>query len=144
MKKCTRCGRMLKNPKSVVNGMGPVCYRKWKASLESEKESNIFLAGDYGDDVVMERLNNRAATNVPSVRVLHSPTGFEWGYGGSGPADLALNILLKYGVPMQLAEVLHQDFKWAHIANVPAEGGRLEGSTIRQWISEHTPKEAVA
>lgn len=25
--------------------------------------------------------------------VLHSPTGFEWGYGGSGPADLALSIL---------------------------------------------------
>ncbi len=26
--------------------------------------------------------------------VWHSPSGFEWGYGGSGPADLALNILL--------------------------------------------------
>ena len=26
--------------------------------------------------------------------VWHSPIGFEWGYGGSGPADLALNILL--------------------------------------------------
>ena len=25
--------------------------------------------------------------------VLHSPTGFGWGYGGSGPADLALSIL---------------------------------------------------
>lgn len=25
--------------------------------------------------------------------VYHSPTGFEWGYPGSGPADLALNIL---------------------------------------------------
>ena len=23
----------------------------------------------------------------------HSPTGFEWGYGGSGPAQLALAIL---------------------------------------------------
>lgn len=25
--------------------------------------------------------------------VVHSPDGFEWGYGGSGPADLALAIL---------------------------------------------------
>lgn len=25
--------------------------------------------------------------------VVHSPTGFEWGYAGSGPADLALSIL---------------------------------------------------
>ncbi len=26
--------------------------------------------------------------------VWHSPTGFEWGYAGSGPADLALNLLV--------------------------------------------------
>jgi hypothetical protein len=25
--------------------------------------------------------------------VLHSPSGFAWGYGGSGPADLALSLL---------------------------------------------------
>jgi len=30
----------------------------------------------------------------PLPHVIHdSPTGFEWGYGGSGPADLALSIL---------------------------------------------------
>ena len=28
-------------------------------------------------------------TVVPHI-ALHSPTGFNWGYGGSGPADLAL------------------------------------------------------
>ena len=28
--------------------------------------------------------------------VFHSPTGFEWGYAGSGPADLALSILADY------------------------------------------------
>jgi len=32
------------------------------------------------------------STNVPHHIVHHSPTGFEWGYGGSGPADLALNL----------------------------------------------------
>jgi hypothetical protein len=31
-------------------------------------------------------------TNVPHNIVYHSPTGFEWGYGGSGPAELALNL----------------------------------------------------
>lgn len=29
-------------------------------------------------------------------RVLHSPTGMNWGYGGSGPADLALSILCNF------------------------------------------------
>lgn len=28
--------------------------------------------------------------------VHHSPSGFEWGYGGSGPSDLALSILCDY------------------------------------------------
>jgi hypothetical protein len=29
---------------------------------------------------------------LPHV-AFHSPTGFEWGYGGSGPADLSLSLL---------------------------------------------------
>ena len=32
---------------------------------------------------------------LPHV-VLHSPTGFGWGYGGSGPGDAALSILADY------------------------------------------------
>lgn len=31
----------------------------------------------------------------------HSPTGFEWGYGGSGPAQLALAILADHFGPLQ-------------------------------------------
>jgi hypothetical protein len=31
--------------------------------------------------------------SIPQAHKHHSPTGFEIGYGGSGPADLALNIL---------------------------------------------------
>ena len=31
--------------------------------------------------------------NIPQRHQHHSPTGFEFGYGGSGPADFALNIL---------------------------------------------------
>ncbi|MCK5640871.1 MAG: hypothetical protein KAJ19_08740 [Gammaproteobacteria bacterium] len=32
------------------------------------------------------------ATNVRHSIVYHSPDGFEWGYAGSGPAELALNL----------------------------------------------------
>ena len=32
----------------------------------------------------------------------HSPTGFEWGYGGSGPAQLALAILADHQLPPSL------------------------------------------
>lgn len=37
--------------------------------------------------------NGTAVCSIPQRHIHHSPTGFEFGYGGSGPADLALNIL---------------------------------------------------
>jgi len=43
--------------------------------------------------------------------VNHSPTGFEWGYTGAGPAQLAFAILLDhYGAPGP-ALLFYQDFK---------------------------------
>ena len=40
----------------------------------------------------------------------HSPTGFEWGYPGSGPSQLALAILADV-VGDELAQVHYQSFK---------------------------------
>ncbi len=48
----------------------------------------------------------------------HSPTGFEWGYGGSGPAQLALAILADYTRDDQLALNLHQRFKFKVIGSL--------------------------
>lgn len=48
----------------------------------------------------------------------HSPDGFNWGYGGSAPAQLALALLLTTTDP-ETAIRLHQDFKWAFIATLP-------------------------
>jgi hypothetical protein len=48
----------------------------------------------------------------------HSPAGFEWGYGGSGPAQLALALLLDCGLPVQVASRLYQTFKWQVIARI--------------------------
>jgi len=49
----------------------------------------------------------------------HSPDGFSWGYGGSGPAQLALAILLCAGVPEDKAVEIHQDFKRDFVAQLP-------------------------
>lgn len=46
----------------------------------------------------------------------HSPDGFNWGYGGSGPSQLALAVLLELtGGPGN-----YQEFKWRVIANLPS------------------------
>lgn len=51
----------------------------------------------------------------------HSPDGFEWGYGGSGPAQLALSLLLDYTGDAEVALQFYQAFKAAHIAGRPRE-----------------------
>ena len=51
-----------------------------------------------------------------SLRVInHSPTGFNAGYPGSGPAQTALAILLKL-LPKQEAVRYHQQFKSKYLA----------------------------
>ena len=41
---------------------------------------------------------------------VHSPDGFNWGYAGSGPADLALSLLTDI-IGKDDAEKLYQSFK---------------------------------
>ena len=75
-------------------------------------------------DIVCERVDARAVlTGVPHEWVWHSPGGFEWGYGGSGPADLALNILLSATGDRDFAALQRQRFKRDLIAPLPASGG---------------------
>jgi len=58
-----------------------------------------------------------------SLKVVnHSPTGFCWGYAGSGPAQLALAILLDYfNGDRERALSLYQDFKFKVIAQLPMD-----------------------
>jgi len=51
----------------------------------------------------------------------HSPTGLNWGYGGSGPAQCALAILADHLGDDQAAGRLYQGFKWAVVAGLPID-----------------------
>ena len=51
----------------------------------------------------------------------HSPTGFNWGYGGSGPAQLALALLADATGDDDLAQKLHQKYKWQVVGKLPSE-----------------------
>lgn len=64
----------------------------------------------------------------------HSPDGFQWGYGGSGPADTALSILHDC-VGKKDAEHYYQDFKWIFIAGA---GNKLEVTEedIKVWLAK--------
>jgi hypothetical protein len=64
----------------------------------------------------------------------HSPTGFCWGYSGSGPAQLALALLLHAGVSKEDALDLYQDFKARHISGLPNGKDFVVELDIQAWV----------
>ena len=70
----------------------------------------------------------------------HSPTGLEWGYGGSGPAQLALAVLAD-AVGSEVALELYQQFKWQWAAGLKADTWEINEAQVRTWV-ERTRKEA--
>ena len=93
-----------------------------------------------------------ARSSIPQRHVHYAPRGFDWGFGGSGPADLALNVLALF-LPLapeatsvtlrdgssisEAAWALHQEFKYDLIATLPRSGGDISVQTIRAWITAH-------
>src|SRR5947207_11574264 len=82
----------------------------------------------------------------------HSPNGFSWGYGGSGPADLALAILadaFRERPTRSAASAfrkrdlrclqLYQDFKWQFVARWGDEWEITERE-IEQWAARFQEK----
>lgn len=64
----------------------------------------------------------------------HSPSGVEWGYAGSGPAQLAL-ALLALVADDETAIEYHQQFKLGVIAGLPERGWRTTTDMIADWVS---------
>lgn len=73
----------------------------------------------------------------------HSPTGFEWGYGGSGPAQLALALLADHLGDTDRAVALHQEFKSAVVAVLPYCGWALTDLQIQQAVENLQTPTAV-
>jgi hypothetical protein len=73
----------------------------------------------------------------------HSPTGFEWGYGGSGPAQLALALLADWSCNSRFAVKHYQDFKFKLVAGLPRREWELTGTQIQELVNAITaPKRA--
>lgn len=105
----------------------------------------------------------RGRAPLPHI-IMHSPSGFEWGHGGSGPSDLALAILadalgesarlpvavFERYAPEHAARIadmrawaLHHAFKWDVIARLPRRGSwMLTSRDVRNWLAMQ-PETAV-
>lgn len=86
-----------------------IIYRGWRT--------------DNGDCRVTVQAEGKLPRRLPMRLDLfnHSPTGPEWGYAGSGPAQLALALLAHVLQDDERAVRLHQRFKFAVIAPMPRD-----------------------
>lgn len=101
--------------------------------------------------IFTRREDGSLITNVPHLVTVHSPTGYEIGYGGSGPADLALNICeyvlrqLGYDGPCEkgfqdqgryflAAWAMHQEFKWKFLAGLNRDGSTIGWQRVKEWV----------
>jgi hypothetical protein len=96
------------------------------------------LRTDSGPAVWIE--DGRVRRDLPHV-VRHSPTGFNWGYGGSGPADLALSLLIDALGRRRKAQQLYQAFKWDIVARLPYTEWTLSRVDILAWVRQHESQE---
>ena len=65
--------------------------------------------------------------------VNHSPDGFEWGYGGSGPAQLAFAILLHHS-GLEAALSYYQRFKAEVIQNITDDTWTIPKESVTKWL----------
>ena len=73
---------------------------------------------------------------APSISIVnHSPDGFEWGYAGSGCAQLALAICLKW-LSREEALAVYQTFKFETIAPMERSNFELNLGWVKGRLNE--------
>lgn len=88
--------------------------------------------------VVVEILINDVPYGELANTGYHSLTGFEWGYGGSGPANLAYSLIFDACDQDKVcAEKWYQIFKYEVVAQFPREGWSLPAEAVRAWVDQH-------
>ena len=77
-------------------------YKGYRESVDNYAEDNFITV----DGKNFERAMLQKSLDIRN----HSPTGFNWGYGGSGPHQLALALLMDATNDNYVAETFHHDF----------------------------------
>lgn len=101
--------------------------------------NRVFEGRRTPDGAVLVTLEGRCLPLAPSLRLRpHSPTGFEWGYGGSGPSQLALALLLASGVEAREALALYQAFKTEVVSGLSNPTWRLTSAEVLEWAARQS------
>lgn len=87
-----------------------------------------------GGTAVHKQVDDLSPTDLAMRNELrnHSPDGAEWGYAGSGPAQLSLALLADV-LGDDAAQDLYQRFKRDVVAGLPREGFTISAEAIEEW-----------
>jgi hypothetical protein len=106
-------------------------FKGWRYGiqpLDTSSDNKVVFSVDKGE----------SWANLPMCldKVYHSPTGFSWGYHGSGPAQLAFAILDKYfnGQETHFVESVYQKFKQEFVATWKGDSWELNSKDVEMWI----------
>lgn len=66
----------------------------------------------------------------------HSPSGFEWGYGGSGPAQLALALTADVLADDDRARRVYPQFKFRVVAAMSGDAWTLTEAQVRSAVAD--------
>lgn len=97
---------------------------------------------DGGCTVLVQDGFRHAALNPRTDLFNHSPDGFEWGYAGSGPAQLALALLADALGDDERALSLHQRFKAAFVAQIEDDTWSITDAAIIARVHEIEAEDA--
>jgi hypothetical protein len=129
--------------------LDPLPTRPWNADVKIWREHGV------------RDTSGLVGASIPHTVIWHSPDGFNFGYEGSGAADLALNILNAFvppgpeidaeneeeymdrddapqkcfrGTCSRFAARYHQQFKREFIAPMCDPGATISAATVVAWI----------
>ena len=109
--------------------------RYYEGTYHASGEWNVHVVLNVSDPVISEVY--RAPLDPCLKMVNHSPTGFAWGYQGSGPAQLAFALLYHVTKDKETSQRFYQRFKADVIGAMPMEGNwKLSYNDIVEWLGE--------
>lgn len=106
---------------------------KGKTATQKKKGCITYSGKRTVDDNIDVFVDGKSLSPNESLKFRnHSPNGFNWGYGGSGPSQLALAILLDFK-GREYAEKYYMQFKWDFVSKWN-DSWSITGDEIDVWL----------
>lgn len=74
------------------------------------------------------------------LHVCRHSSGFEWGYKGSGPAQLAVALVMEVYGDEDLAKIVHHEVKTEIVAKLPERWWMVHESQVREVVDKFVAK----